>query len=31
MALDNAHRMELIIIVESCRDQLDQIRLSTCA
>jgi len=30
MALDDAHRMELLIIVESCRDELNQIRLSTC-
>jgi hypothetical protein len=30
MELDSGHRMELIIIVESCCDQLNQIRLSTC-
>jgi len=31
MTLDDARRLKLLIVVESCRDQLDLIRLSTCA
>jgi hypothetical protein len=31
MELDDEHRMELLIIVVSCCDELNQIRLSTCA
>jgi hypothetical protein len=30
MTLDDARRMKLLIVVETCRDQLDLIRLSTC-
>ncbi|MGA1995551.1 MAG: hypothetical protein ABSH45_07200, partial [Bryobacteraceae bacterium] len=29
MTLDDARRLKLLIVVESCRDQLDIIRLST--
>jgi len=31
MTLDDARRLKLLIVVESCWDQLDLIRLSTCA